>query len=89
MVTGGNKSVANVRMVEEALSGIRTGYQADGYDLHVDGVSDGTVRVRISAGPDACEECLVPKAITVGMIKASLQALPEITEVEVTYPTDH
>jgi hypothetical protein len=80
--------VSDSHTVEEALAGLRVGYNADGYDLRVDDVSDGVVTVRISAGPQACEECLVPKAIAVGTIKASLRGLGDISRVEVVYPTD-
>jgi hypothetical protein len=78
----------DVAAVEQALSQLRTGYQADGYDLLVDGVTDGVARVRIDAGADACEECLVAKPITEAILKASLRGLPEITAIELTYPTD-
>jgi hypothetical protein len=81
--------VSDSRSVEAALAGLRVGYNADGYDLRVDDVSsDGVVSVRISAGPDACAECLVPKPIAVGTIKASLRGLGDIRRVEVVYPTD-
>ena len=74
--------------VDAALAGLRGGYAADGYSLLVEGVSsDGVVKVRISAGPNACEECLVPKSIATGTIRGSLRGLP-ITRVEVAYPTD-
>jgi hypothetical protein len=74
--------------VEAALAGLRRGLQADGYDLVVETVSEGVARVRVTAGPNACEECLVPKPITVGALKASLRALPEITGIDLVYPTD-
>ncbi len=74
--------------VERALAGLKVGYNADGYDLLVDNVSDGVARVRIAAGPNACQECLVPRAIAAGTIKASLRSVPGITRVEVIYPTD-
>jgi hypothetical protein len=78
----------DVATVEAALSGLRMGYEADGYSLRVEGVSsEGVVKVRIWAGPNACEECLVPKPIATGTIKGSLRGLP-ITRVEVAYPTD-
>ena len=64
------------------------GYEADGYTLRVEGVSaDGVVNVRISAGPNACEECLVPKQIAHGTITGSLRGLP-IATVNIAYPTD-
>jgi hypothetical protein len=79
--------VVDVAAVEAALDGLRLGYAADGYSLQVEDVADGVVKVRIAAGPNACEECLVPKPIALGTIKGSLRGLP-ITRVEVAYPTD-
>jgi hypothetical protein len=80
--------MADVRAVEQALAGLRTGIQADGYDLQVDAVGDGVAQLRIVAGPNACAECLVPKALMTGTIKMSLRALPEITTIQLQYPLD-
>lgn len=80
--------MTDIQAVENVLSGLREGYQADGYDLDVENISDGVAKIRISAGPDACEECLVPKPIAVNMIKTTLDGLPEIKAVELIYPTD-
>ena len=78
----------DVQAVEEALAGLRMGYEADGYQLAVEGIdADGVVKVRIAAGPNACAECLVPKANAAGMIRGSLRGLP-VSRVEVAYPTD-
>jgi hypothetical protein len=79
---------ADTPTVEHALAGLRTGIQADGYDLQVESVDNGVVRVRIVAGPNACEECLVPKSIMTGTIRMSLRGLPEITSVQLAYPLD-
>jgi hypothetical protein len=79
--------VLDVQTVEDALAGLRVGYEADGYSLQVTDVADGVVKVRVAALANACEECLVPKAIATGTIKGSLRGLP-ITRVEVAYPTD-
>jgi hypothetical protein len=74
--------------VERALAGLKLGYNADGYDLLVDAVTDGVARVRIAPGPDACQECLVPKPIAAGTIKMALRDVPGVKRVEVLYPTD-
>lgn len=75
--------------VEAHLAGFREGLVADGYDLLVDEVSSGTARLRITAGPDACAECLVPKDLMIDMLKASLEDLPEIKQLELAYPSEH
>jgi hypothetical protein len=81
--------VTDVTEVEQALAGLKVGYNADGYDLLVEGVAEGVARVRIAPGPDACQECLVPKPIAEGTIRASLRTLTGIRRVEVAYPSDH
>jgi hypothetical protein len=74
--------------VETHLAGFREGLVADGYDLLVDDVAAGKARLRITAGPEACAECLVPKDLMIDMLKASLEDLPEITQVELAYPNE-
>jgi hypothetical protein len=78
----------DVNTVSQALTPLRTGVQADGYDLEVRSVENGVAHVLVVAGPNACKECLVPKPIMAGTIKMSLRSLPEITRVELTYPLD-
>lgn len=80
--------MADLPAVEAALAGLRSGYEADGYDLVVEAVNAGVVAVRISAGPDACADCLVPRPIAIGTIQASLAGFPEITGVTLTYPAE-
>lgn len=77
---------ANVVDVERALAGLRMGYQSDGYDLVVDEVTQGVAKLRITAGPDACVECLVPKPIAVQMIQTTLEDVPGLSEIQVEYP---
>ena len=79
----------DIETVRAALAPLRAGYEADGYELHVDQVESGVARVRIAAGPDACEECLVPKPITLGILRRSLKDVPDLTGIELIYPTDH
>lgn len=74
--------------IAQHLEGFREGLVADGYDLLVDGYADGTARLRITAGPDACAECLIPKKLMVSMLEDSLRELPEVHKVEVAYPEE-
>ena len=53
--------MTDVAEVEQALAGLKVAYNADGYELLVDAVADGTARVHIVPGPNASQECLVPK----------------------------
>ncbi len=44
----------------------------------------------IAAGPDACEDCLVPKGMMADMIRNVLHdAGVEAGELELTYPNEH
>jgi hypothetical protein len=74
--------------VAGALAGLRQAFAADGYDLQVEDIADGVARIRIVAGPDACEDCLVPKTIMSGLMQTSLAGVPEVKQVELIYPTD-
>lgn len=80
--------MTDIQTVERVLSGLREGYQADGYDLQVENVSHGVAKIRISSGPNACQDCLVPKPIATNIIKTTLDKLPDIEEIELVYPTD-
>ena len=62
--------------------------QADGYDLDVS-VSGADVRLVVSAGPEACAECLVPPPVFTGIVRTTLQRAgysvgPE--RISLTYP---
>jgi hypothetical protein len=74
--------------VEQALTGLSASVVADGYELRVHGVDGDRVQVSIKAGPDACEECLVPRSLMEHMILASLKAIPTVLGVDLRYPTD-
>lgn len=70
---------------EARLAGIRAGLQADGYDLIVH-VGPNLV-VEITAGPDACADCLVPKALMKNILRGALGSeAPE--DIVVRYPAD-
>jgi len=72
-----------------ALDDVREGLNADGYDLVVEGLDAGSLKVRIAARENACEECLVPKDLMARMLLAAVSdAAPDVQRVEVAYPTD-
>ena len=74
--------------IEQQLAAFREGLVADGYDIVVDGYAAGTARLRIAVGPNACEECLVPKPIMLRMLEESLKGLSDIREIQLAYPAD-
>ena len=68
---------------ETALAGLRATLAADDYamEMHRDG--DG-VQVRITAGPEACADCLVPKPIMRSILHGAL-GVPE-EAIALVYP---
>jgi hypothetical protein len=71
--------------VVEAFEQFRPGLEADGYSLDIE-EQGAKLFVKINAGPDACEECLVPK----DMMLAMFQATPPLDrfEIDLRYPVD-
>ena len=71
-------------MVDEAgLRTMRAALEADGYLLDVS--EDGErLEARISAGPAACEDCLVPKPVLLAMLHQAL-GVPE-QSIHLHYP---
>ena len=59
--------------------------EADGYHMAID-EADAKLSVVITAGPDACEDCLVPKDLMRGMLSSELGVDAAI--IDITYPTD-
>lgn len=69
----------------EKLEDIATMLAADGYNLAV--AEDGPrVALTVSPGPDACEDCLVPKDVFRGI--ASSQLGIDGALIDITYPVD-
>jgi DNA-binding transcriptional LysR family regulator len=67
------------------LDQLRQTLQADDYRLDVD-VHDDSADVAIVAGPDACDECLVPKPLMASMLAPVLGVQPE--SIRLVYPAD-
>jgi hypothetical protein len=70
---------------EAQLEEFRKSLEADDYSMDVTEQQD-RVQVRIAAGPEACEECLVPKELMATMLAPVLGVDPD--RVELVYPTD-
>jgi hypothetical protein len=55
----------------EGLRTLRASLEADGYRLDI--LEEGDrVGARISAGPEACAECLVPRPVLLAMLEHAL-----------------
>jgi hypothetical protein len=74
-----------VTIDENALAGLRSTLEADDYRMAVAESGDG-VEVTITAGPAACEDCLVPKPIMRNILHAAL-GVPE-DAIVLRYPAD-
>lgn len=68
---------------ESALAQLRSTLAADDYALAVADTGGG-VRVSITAGPSACEDCLVPKPLMRGVLHQAL-GVPE-DAITLIYP---
>jgi DNA-binding transcriptional LysR family regulator len=74
-----------VSIDQAQLEQLKQTLQADDYRLDVD-VRDGSADVAIVAGPNACEECLVPKPLMQSMLAPALGVQPD--DIRLVYPTD-
>jgi Fe-S cluster biogenesis protein NfuA len=54
-------SEMHMEAVRQALEPIRESLQTDGFDLTVESLEQGVASLVVSAGPDACIECLIPQ----------------------------
>jgi Fe-S cluster biogenesis protein NfuA len=73
--------------VEKALDGLRQGFQADGADLQVDDVTDGSVTLRLVGGEETCWDCIIPPAQLHSVVVSVLSSdVPAVSSVELTDP---
>ncbi len=69
----------------ERTVALASSLEADGYHRAIDG--DGArVSVVITASPEACEDCLVPKDLMRGILSNALGVSGET--IDITYPRD-
>lgn len=72
-----------------AIRPISLALEADGYDLSIQQASAQVVDVRISASPDACEDCLAPKSVLLPMLESLLGENDlGLLSVRLTYPNE-
>jgi hypothetical protein len=69
----------------ERLQDISSMLAADGYLLAVEEVGH-RVALTVSPGPDACEDCLVPKDVFRGIAAHQLGIEGDL--IDITYPVD-
>lgn len=69
----------------EKMADIATMLAADGYNLAVE-ENGPRVALTVSPGPDACEDCLVPKDVFRGIASSQLGIDGDL--IDITYPVD-
>jgi hypothetical protein len=68
--------------ISGALDGIRSGLQADGFDLYVKEAMDESVVVCLEATPAACLDCLVPDELLLQIVESAVRtAEPGVREI--------
>ena len=75
--------------VVAALHPYSSGLEADGYSLQV-GLAEGNgLHLEIVAGPEACEDCLIPKEMFTPMIASTLNSKGlAFDQITLVYPND-
>ncbi len=87
--TVSGKRQPDLESVVAALYPFSSGLEADGYSLQV-GLADGDgLHVEIVAGPEACEDCLIPKEMFTPMIASTLDSKGlAFEQINLVYPND-
>lgn len=79
----------DVTSAVSALKPFASGLAADGYALEVSRLDGDGLRVEIAAGPDACEDCLIPREMFTGMLSSRLNSEGvEFSDLVLVYPGD-
>lgn len=71
--------------IDGVLRPLTSALQADGYQTAVQ-MREGTIWIQITAGPDACEECLSPPAVLGPLFQDLLRRSGHPERVELSYP---
>ncbi len=83
------KPAPDVQSAVIALHPFTSGLAVDGYSLTVSRSGGEGLGVKISAGPDACEDCLIPKEMFREMLASRLNSEGvKFSNLVVTYPND-
>jgi hypothetical protein len=69
----------------ERTAALASTLEADGYQMAIEEL-DSRLSVTITAGPDACEDCLVPKDLMRGILSQQLGV--DGGMIDITYPVD-
>ena len=73
--------------LDTALAPMRQQLAMDGYDLHARVSNSDILHVEVTAGADACEDCLVPKEVFATMLADQVASAGIVVGgVDVSYP---
>ncbi len=87
--SGRSEQDLDLESAVSALETFTTGLAADGYALEVVRAGPAELTVEIVPGPDACEDCLIPKGLFTEMISHRLRSKGvQFSELSLVYPTD-
>jgi hypothetical protein len=70
---------------QDGLLALRSALSADGYEIDLRHAGD-RVAVHISATPEACADCLVPKPVMRGILGKALGVGED--SIDITYPQE-
>ena len=78
----------DIDAVSAALTPTREGLDAAGFDLAIQ-VAGGGILLKVSARPNACEDCLVPKSLFRQLADDEIrEAGLNSIDMEIMYPID-
>jgi len=85
--------ILNIEEVRQRLGAASEMLAADGYRLHVArsepaGEQGSIVQVVIEATPEACADCLMPKATMVQILEHMLGDMDDRPRLDLTYPVE-
>jgi hypothetical protein len=88
MSTPETPDVLNLDAATAALSALREMLAADGYGMSLHVIGPKILGIDVSAGPDSCPTCLVPKELMTGIAMEALGDATPVSRIEVSYPAD-
>ena len=73
--------------VEQALDGLRQGFQADGAELKVESATGSQLTLRLVGGDETCWECIIPPDQLREVVGSVLRdSVPSIERIDLIDP---
>lgn len=77
----------DIDRIDGSLRSVREGLEVDGYQLEVIAADETELRLRITASPNACAECLSPPEIMTMIVSGAIDGAYAPERIDITYPT--